>query len=110
MANPEVNDRRPLRVIIDWAPAVAHPLHFAEPESSRVLSGIAFPVSWVDHSGAAWTGYASRVDDRGNVNVVCDDGTQLYPDGEDVTWMHGHFTKRDPEMLALLAVYALGDT
>jgi len=68
------------------------------------MSSLAFPVTWVDHAGAPWTAYAHREGDL----VVCDDGTQLYPEGEGVAWLHGHYTRADAEMRCLLVNYGLG--
>ena len=66
---------------------------------------LAFPVTWVDHTGAAWTCYAHREGDL----VICDDGTQLFPDGEGISWLHGHYTRDTPEAACLLVNYALED-
>jgi hypothetical protein len=68
------------------------------------MSKLSFPVTYVDSEGLPWTAYAHR--DIYGV-VICDGGTQLFPDSEGVAWLHGHYTREDPEMSALLVTYAL---
>ena len=69
------------------------------------MSALAFPVTWCDNTGKLWKSYAHREKDI----VVCDDGTQLYPEGEGVTWLYGHYTRQDKESSCLILNYEFGD-